>query len=191
MAVITFAVLFLHEHRGVAPGAAAGVLAGTNVLAAGARILAGRWSDRIEARLQPLRVLGVAIAAGLVLTAVLVDAPLAVLVPVLVATGTVGMAWNGLSFTAAAELAGAARAGAALGLQQSALAVSGAVVPIAFAAVVQASSWRVAFAAAALAPLAGLAALRQVPEPTGASRPRAERSPGTWATRPGARGTPD
>ncbi len=35
------------------------------------------------------------------------------------------MAWNGLSFTAAAELAGALRSGAAIGVQQTVLAAIG------------------------------------------------------------------
>ena len=65
------------------------------------------------------------------------------------------MAWNGLSFTAAAELAGRARAGAAIGFQQTALGVAGLAVPFAFAAIVSASSWHVAYAAAAAAPLVG------------------------------------
>ena len=40
------------------------------------------------------------------------------------------MAWNGLSFTAAAELAGAARSGAAIGFQQSVLSGLGVLAPI-------------------------------------------------------------
>jgi hypothetical protein len=70
------------------------------------------------------------------------------------------MAWNGLSFTAAAEIAGRSRSGAALGMQQSALAAAGAIVPPAFAAVVAASSWRIGFAGAAVFPLAGVLLLR-------------------------------
>jgi hypothetical protein len=81
-----------------------------------------------------------------------------------------GLAWNGLAFTAAAEAAGPARSGAALGFQQTALGVMVAVVPPAFAAVVAASSWRVAFALAAVGPLLGIVALRRVPEATPAER---------------------
>jgi hypothetical protein len=66
---------------------------------------------------------------------------------------------NGLSFAAAAELAGRARSGAAIGLQQTALAAAGVVAPIAFAGSVSASSWALAFAAAAAFPLAGALAV--------------------------------
>jgi hypothetical protein len=53
------------------------------------------------------------------------------------------------------ELAGRLRSGAALGLQQSALGVVTAFMPIAFAPLVAASSWSFAFAIVATLPLAG------------------------------------
>jgi sugar phosphate permease len=172
IAITNFVVLFLHQHRGLSPHAAAGVLAGINVLGIGARIGAGRWSDRVRTRLRPLRLLGLVLTAGLGVAAALVDAPLGLLVPALVLAGVLGLSWNGLSFTAAAETSGAARSGAALGFQQTVLGVMVAGVPPAFAAVVGATSWRVAFALAALGPLLGVAALRRVPEPTSAARTR-------------------
>lgn len=165
IAVIGFVVLFLHEHRGVTPGAAAAVLAITHVLGGIARIVVGHWSDHVRARIRPLRVLGLALAVGLAVAAAAVDAPLPVLVPAMVAAGVLGLSWNGLAFTAAAETAGAARSGAALGFQQTVLGVAFAVVPIAFAALVNASSWRLGFALAALGPLAGSAALSRLREP--------------------------
>jgi hypothetical protein len=58
--------------------------------------------------------------------------------------------------------------------------VVGAAVPPAFAAIVVASSWRVAFVLAALGPLFGVLALRKVPEPTptaGARRPETSAIP--------------
>jgi MFS family permease len=109
---------------------------------------------------RPLRLVGVASAVTLAVAAAVLSAPLAVLVPAFVLAGGIAMAWNGLSFTAAAEIAGPRRSGAALGMQQSALAAAGPIVPPAFAAVVAASSWRVGFAVAAAFPLAGVHLLR-------------------------------
>jgi hypothetical protein len=83
-----------------------------------------------------------------------------VLVPALVVAGALSMAWNALSFTAAVEIAGRTRAGAAIGIQQSALAAAGAFAPVLFAATVSATSWRVAWGLAALFPLAGAWVLR-------------------------------
>jgi nitrate/nitrite transporter NarK len=181
LSLIGFVVLFLHVHRGLSAGAAAALLAVTNVFGAAARVVAGRWSDRLETRLGPLRLLGLALACVTALTAALADAPLAALLPTIFVAGVLSQSWNGLSFTAAAETAGAARAGAALGLQQTMLAVAGAAVPIAFAATVEATSWRIAFALAALAPLAGYATLRKVGEPE-----RHERAATTLAARAAA-----
>ena len=160
LAVMGFLVLFLHDERGLSAAAAAGVLGAIQVVAAALRIGGGRWSDRVGSRLRPLRQVGLASAVTLAIAAALLSAPLAVLVPAFVVAGGLSMAWNGLSFTAAAEIAGSRRSGAALGMQQSALAAAGALVPPAFAAIVAASSWRLGFALAAAFPLAGVQLLR-------------------------------
>jgi sugar phosphate permease len=160
LAITGFLVLFLHDERGLSPGAAAAVLAGVQVIAAALRIGGGRWSDLLGSRLRPLRLVGLASSLTLAIAVAALEAPLALLVPAFVLAGGFSMAWNGLSFTAAAELAGRGRSGAALGMQQTALAAAGAIVPPVFATVVAASSWRVGFAAAAVFPLAGVQLLR-------------------------------
>ncbi|HYX76738.1 MAG TPA: MFS transporter, partial [Gaiellaceae bacterium] len=160
LAITGFLVLFLHDERGLSDAAAAGVLAGVQVVAAALRIGGGRWSDRIGSRVRPLRIVGLASAVTLAVATVLLPAPLPLLIAAFVLAGGLSMAWNGLSFTAAAEIAGRARSGAALGMQQSALAAAGAIVPPAFAAVVAASSWRLGFGVAAVFPLVGVALLR-------------------------------
>ena len=165
VAVIGFVVLFLHDERGFSAGAAGGVLAAAQVGAVVLRIAVGRWSDALRARVVPLRHVGLAIFATVALAAALVDAPTLLLVPALVVAGALSMAWNGLSFAAAAELAGPARSGAAIGFQQSVLSAIGAGAPLAFAATVATAGWRAAFALAALFPLAGWLALRPLVEP--------------------------
>jgi sugar phosphate permease len=182
IATMSFVVLFLHEHRGLSAHAAAAVLAGTNILGIGARVGAGRWSDRVGARIAPLRLVGTVLALGMLVAAALVDAPLALLVPALIVAGVLGLTWNGLAFTADAERSGAARSGAALGFQQTMLAVLGAAVPPGFAVFVAATSWRVAFAVSAVGPVLGVLLLRRVPEPSRA----AARARGTSATPPAA-----
>lgn len=177
-----FVVLFLHDHRHVSTHAAAALLAAINVLAIGARIGSGRISDRMHTRLRPLRAIGVALAAATATVAVLVDAPLAVLVPAFAVAGVLSMAWNGLAFAAAAEAAGASRTGAALGFQQTLLGVVVAGAPPAFAAAA-ATSWRLAFALAALGPVVGVLLLQAVPD----ARTRTGRRPGTSAIPPATR----
>jgi sugar phosphate permease len=145
------------------------LLAGINVLGIGARIISGRWSDHIRARLAPIRSIGICLSAATAAVAALTDAPLAVLIPALVLAGVLSMAWNGLAVVAAAESAGRGRVGAAIGFQQTLLGIFVAASPPAFAAVAT-GSWRLAFALSAIGPLLGMLALRAVPEPTGAVR---------------------
>ena len=160
IAVTGFVVLFLHDERGFSPGEAAAVLAGIQVLATVLRIAAGRWSDVLGSRIVPLRRVGLASSVTLALAAAVLEAPAVVLVPAFILAGGLAMSWNGLSFTAAAELAGRGRSGAAIGMQQTALSAAGAVVPPAFAALVAATSWRAGFALAAVFPLVGVQLLR-------------------------------
>ena len=160
IAVLSFVVLFLHDERGLSDGEAAAVLAGVQVLAATFRIGAGRWSDVLGSRVVPLLLVGVASSLTLGLATAFLTGPLALLIAAFVLAGGFGMAWNGLSFTTAAEIAGARQSGAALGLQQTALAVAGAAMPPVFAALVSATSWRTGFALAAAFPLVGVQVLR-------------------------------
>ena len=83
------------------------------------------------------------------------------LVPVLIVAGGIGLSWNGLSFVAAAEMAGTRASGAALGFQQTMLGIAGIAAPIGFAALVSATSWRTAFLVAGVFPLLGWGVFRR------------------------------
>jgi sugar phosphate permease len=159
IAITSFLVLYLHDERGFSLGEAGAVLAAVSVLGGALRIMLGRLSDRMATRVVPLRRIGLALAGAVALAAALVDASDAVLVPALIAAGALSASWNGLSFTAAAELAGRGKAGAALGFQQTALAVGCAVAPAPFAALVARTSWQAGFACLAALPLVGVWAL--------------------------------
>jgi MFS family permease len=164
LSLVGFVVLFLHDVRGLAASEAALVLAASQLLAAVLRISFGVWSDRRHSRVVPLR--GIAIVLGLSVLAVSgsIDAQLVVLLPMLVLATGVSMGWNSLSFAAAAEIGGSTRSGAAIGIQQTLLAAAAVAVPVAFSATVEATSWRVAFFAAAAFPLLGWRVLRRLAE---------------------------
>ena len=146
VALIGFVVLFLHDQRNVRqrPPRRSRRDSGRGRGAAHRR---GALVGRARSRIVPIRRLGyvTAIATGSI--AALTAAPLWLLVPLFVVAGGLSMSWNGLSFTAAAELAGR-RSGAAIGFQQSVLAGVGAAAPVLFAALVAAISWRAGFALA-------------------------------------------
>ena len=159
VALMGFVVLFLHDERGFSTGAAAAVLAAGQVLAAAGRIGAGRWSDVVGSRVRPLRLIGLAIGVSLALVGALSGAPGWLIVPLLAVATALSMAWNGLSFTIAAELGGR-RSGAAIGFQQTVLSAIGVGAPVLFAALVSGISWAAAFAIVAVFPLLGAFFLR-------------------------------
>jgi sugar phosphate permease len=163
ISILAFTVLFLHGVRGLSTAAAAGVFAAMQLVGAALRIVAGRWSDRVGARIAPLLKLALGLSVTLAVSAALTSAPLAVFVPAFLVAGALSQSWNGLSFTATAELAGRRRAGAALGFQQTALAVASGLAPPLFALLVESTSWGVAFALAATLPLAGAGLMRRIP----------------------------
>ena len=163
--VATFALVYLVDVHGWPAGRAGRLLAALQVGGAVARLAAGWWSDRIGARLRPMRQATVAIAIALALLAATTHSAAAV--AVLLAAGILTVSPNGLAFTAVAERAGSAWAGRALGVQNTAQnLVASATVPI-MAAVVGATSYGMAFAATIAFPLAAAVAL-----PVGAERRR-------------------
>jgi len=153
-ALLGFLVLFLHDARGVSAGTAAAALAGVQLAAAGTRIVAGRRSDRHGERLPLLRAIALRNAVLVAGVAILTGAPGVLLYPVLALACVSTMTWNGLAFTAAAELSGRVRAGTAMSLQNTIVAIGGAIGPALFGLLVSTTTWRVGFAVCALAPAA-------------------------------------
>jgi sugar phosphate permease len=160
LSMISYLVIFLNEHRRLPLAVAAGLLAGVQLGGAAARVAAGRWSDLRRARIGPMLWIAVAMVVAFVLLALTAEAPLALLVPVLLVTTVLSMSSNGLAFTATGEIAGLARSATAMGFQNTALFVSGVFGPIAFAAVVSRFGWQPAFVFLALLALAGWLVLR-------------------------------
>jgi sugar phosphate permease len=152
-ALLGFVVLFLHDERGLTVGLAAAALAGLQLGGAVARLAVGRRSDLEGARIPLLRRIAAADAVLLGATALLAAGPGLLLYPVLAVAGVTAMCWNGLAFTAAAEIAGRRRAGTAVSLQNTIVSVGGALAPAAFGALVAATSWTLGFAVCAAAPV--------------------------------------
>ena len=159
-ALVGFVVLFLVDERGLGYGLAAAALAVLQLGGALARLAAGRRSDLEGLRIPLLRRIAVADAVLLAGVAALATGPGTLLYPVLALAGVTAMCWNGLAFTAAAEIAGRRRAGTAVSLQNTIVSVGGATAPAAFGAIVAATSWTLGFAICAAAPVAAFAVLR-------------------------------
>nr|MBA3328293.1 hypothetical protein [Solirubrobacterales bacterium] len=106
-----------------------------------------------ERRIAPIRRAAILNAGLLGATAALAGAPGVLLYPVLLAAGVATMTWNGLAFTAAGEISGRARAGTAMSVQNTIIALGGAASPAAFGALVESAGWAAGLATLAVMPL--------------------------------------
>ena len=147
-------VLYLYGERGWSAADAALALGGVQVGAAVARTAAGRWSDLRDERIEPFRRLAATAGALLLAAAALAGAPDAVAVPILMAGGVAAMSWNGLSFTAAAEISGRRQAGTAMGIQNTSMRLVAVAVPVGLGALSSGVSWQLGFLLMGAAPLA-------------------------------------
>lgn len=158
--VTTLLVALLHEHRGMAVGTAAALFAVAQVAGGFGRLGVGVWSDRARNRIGPMKILAAAIVAGLVLVAVLDQAPVWLLAAVLVPTTALAVCWNGLAVTEAMELAPPGRSATALGMQNSANYLAAAITPPIAGLVATHVGWPAAMLLAAAAGLGTLALLQ-------------------------------
>lgn len=173
-AVLTFATVFLHDFSGAGIATLTAVMVAVQLGAMVARIASGRWTDRHGNRRAYLRgcvwlgcVLFVALAAAAWLQGAVPGNRAALLaVPVLLAAaGICASAWHGVAYTELATLAGAARAGTALGLANTCVYLGLFLTPLALPRLVAAASWPLAWLAAGGAMLAILPLLPRPARP--------------------------
>ncbi|MES2186267.1 MAG: MFS transporter [Pseudomonadota bacterium] len=167
-AVLSFGTVFLHDfvHAGLATTTA--TLAVVQGGAMAMRVWSGRWTDRRRNRPAYLRAccgLSVLLFAGLAAAALAGGAgpgasmppALRVLLVVLVAAGGVCVsAWHGVAYTELAVLAGAARAGTALGMANTSVFAVCFVAPLAIPHLLLVQGWPLVWVAAAACALAAL-----------------------------------
>ncbi|MGK5555329.1 MFS transporter [Actinomadura kijaniata] len=152
-AVLTFTGIFLHDARGQGT-----LLAGLAVIVAqvgggAARIGTGLLSDRGRDRRVLVRIIALATAVAMAGAAVLSHAPVALTVAALALGGLLANAWHGVLYTEAAVMAGADRAGSALGLAGTTIFGAAFVTPLVVPALLEVAPWEAVWAFAALTPL--------------------------------------
>ena len=150
--VWTFSLVWLIVDRGWSPESAGVLVMAAQVLGALGRIAAGRWSDRMRARLRPIRMIAVAAGLSMLVLAITdaVHSPLSIAVMVVASVITVSD--NGLAFTAIAEIAGPFWSGRALGTQNTSQLLTAGLTPPLFGALIGVLGYPVAFAVCALFP---------------------------------------
>lgn len=182
--VVAFLPLFLADRRGMSKRDAAAVLAVIYMLAALIRVGAGVWSDRRANRVGHLQSLSMLMVVSLVLDIVFLNAPLAIVIPVVVVGGALGMGWNALAATITSEAVSVEQTGSAFGILQTAIGASAIATTPLFALLVDRTSWRTGFASvAAVTVVASVVLFRmklRTDSVAGLRRPcRVERSVGT------------
>ena len=151
--VWTFTLVWLMAERGWSAASAGALVTVAQILGAGGRIAAGRWSDVVGSRLRPIRIIAATASASMMLLA-LTDALFSGWsVAVMIVASVVTVSDNGLAYTAIAEIAGPFWSGRALGTQNtSKLLTAGITAPL-FGALIGAAGFPVAFAVCALFPV--------------------------------------
>jgi MFS family permease len=153
-AVLSFASVFMHDAARFSVAAISATMGTLQLGAILMRIWSGRYTDRHGNRRAYLRVstivacasfiaLGLAAAFGAVHWPVLLAA-------LLILAGVCVSAWHGVAYTELATLAGAARAGTALGMANTAVFAGFFVTPLAIPHVLAIGSWPLVWLAAAV-----------------------------------------
>ncbi|MBT2335383.1 MFS transporter [Variovorax paradoxus] len=173
-AVLSFGTVFLHDfgHAGLAAITATMVFvqAGAMVM----RVWSGRWTDRRRNRPAYLRAcsaLSVLLFAGLAALVMAAGTHVAdssalriALVALLAASGVCVSAWHGVAYTELATLAGAARAGTALGMANTSVFLACFLTPFSIPHLLVLQGWPLVWLAAAACALVAMPLL--VPRPT-------------------------
>lgn len=152
--VWTFTLVWLMAERGWSAASAGALVTFAQVLGAGGRIAAGRWSDVIGSRLRPIRHIAAAASATMALLALTDALGSPVSVALMVIASVVTVSDNGLAFTAIAEIAGPFWSGRALGTQNTSQHLATALASPLFGGLIGLFGYPVAFAVCALFPIA-------------------------------------
>ena len=152
--VWTFMLVWLIDDRDWTTTAAGALVASTQLLGAAARIGVGWWSDRVESRLGPMRIVAMTTLVTMLALGLLEDTGLAV--AIMIAATAVTVASNGLAFTAVAELGGPFWSGRAMGVHNTGQYFVAALVPPLVGALITGPGYPFAFTTVALFALAAI-----------------------------------
>jgi sugar phosphate permease len=155
--ILTFSAVFLGQVKHASIPVTVATLLVVQIGGGSARILSGRWSDRHQNRRQTIKVFGLLAAVMLFAAAALVHAPTMAVAAALALGGLFANAWHGVAYTEIATMAGAARAGTALGLENTTVFGMGFLTPLIIPLVLGWSSWTIVWL------LVGLASALAVP----------------------------
>lgn len=157
-AILTFAAVFLHDFGHLGTGGISATMAAIQIGAMGMRVASGRYTDRHGNRRGYLRASTLAAAASFAALALVVASvrptPTGLLVAMVIAAGVCISSWHGVAYAELATLAGAQRAGTALGMANTLVYGGLFVAPPAVAHLLDAGSWTAVWLSAGVVTLA-------------------------------------
>lgn len=152
-AILTFLGVFLHDVHHQSLGVASVGIVIVQVGGAIMRVASGRWTDKHAGTRRPyVRVVGVAATAALAIAAAVSGGPVFAVLAALVVSGILANAWHGVAYTEIAQMAGASRAGTALGLENTTVFAAGFLAPL-MVPLLAGVSWPLVWATCAAATL--------------------------------------
>jgi sugar phosphate permease len=160
--MLAYLVLFLTGYRHMSLQAAALVFLCTQLVGCASRVVLGRLSDRLGSRVRPIRWIALSLAVVMLVAAVMVDMPLAFVVPVMIVGTILSMGSIGLAYAATVEIAGFDQAGAAIGFETTLFAIMGTIAPVAFGVAATVIGWQTSFAVIAAVAIGGWLVLRRL-----------------------------
>ncbi|PQM47051.1 putative MFS-type transporter [Mycobacterium talmoniae] len=165
--IATFMLVWLIGGHHWATGSAGGLVTIAQLLGALARVMVGRWSDRVATRLRPIRTLAAAGAAAMLATGLADHLHSQLAEAAMVVAAVITVLDNGLASTSVAERAGPYWSGRALGIQNTTQRLTAGVAPPLFGALIGTVGYPLAFALCGLFPLVALPVVPVSAEPPG------------------------
>lgn len=169
---VTFILVWLNKAHGWSVEAAGGLVTIAQLLGAMSRIAAGRWSDRVGSRMQPIRLIALATCIAMMMLAFTDELYPPLAVAFMVAVSVITVMDNGLEATAITEFAGPFWSGRALGIQNTTQRLMILAGPPVLGTLITTAGYPLTFALCGLFPLAA-APFVPIGMPTPGLEPRA------------------
>lgn len=151
IAVLTFGGVFLHDRKHADLATIAAVIIVVQVAGSVARIAIGQRSDRGVDPRSLVRGIGLSAAVATAGLALFADAAIQWVVPLVCLSGLLASAWHGVAYTEIAVMAGAGRAGTALGIIGMTIFASAFLTPALIPFLLATSSWQTVWGLIAIA----------------------------------------
>ncbi|MBP6562550.1 MAG: MFS transporter, partial [Neisseriaceae bacterium] len=163
IAVLTFAGIYLHDAHHLGMDMLVLLLIIVQLLGGALRILSGRLSDKYRNRRRFIRGFGMLAGLTMIGAALSHSGPSSVVWLLICCSGIFANAWHGVAYTEIAVMAGAHRAGSAIGLEGMAVFSAAFVTPFLMPIILAHTSWPAVWG------LIGMVALIAVPLAPGQS----------------------